>query len=86
MYTGLVQFPTPSNKALAIPRSKGTAYGEYTLWRTAPTLCGGAGEVEIVLLGETAKFISMSRQRIASLAVSCGPVSSSLSIGCDALC
>jgi hypothetical protein len=45
------------------------AWGEYTLWRTAPTSCSGTGWA---LLGELDKFISISAQRVTSVAQHCG--------------
>ena len=47
----------------------GDDWGNYTLWRTAPLTCDGAGWA---LLGEPSKFISVSRQRVADVRVDCG--------------
>ena len=68
-FSQLREFPTGANDpGLHIPKNerKGAGYGEYTLWRTAPILCSQPGEIRVALLGESAKFISVSAQRIAS--------------------
>jgi hypothetical protein len=71
-------FPT-QGKGLPIPKAKGADYGEYVLWRTAPIMCA-SGVASVALLGESAKFISVSSQRIANIGVECSASSSRLSL------
>lgn len=81
-FSQLREFPTgATDPGLHIPKTEGKAYGEYTLWRTAPILCSGPEQVHVALLGESAKFVSVSAQRITSLAVECGADASRVIIG-----
>ena len=53
---------------VALSKAGSGGWGAYTLLRTAPWLCDGA---RVALLGELEKFVSLSAQRVASLAVQC---------------
>lgn len=74
-YSQLRPFPMgPDDRGLPIRKVKGAMYGEYVLWRTAPVMCAswtGSTEGGFALLGESAKFISVSSQRIATLSFNC---------------
>ena len=99
-YGKLVAFgpDTPASSWLQIPGIHKTKYGEYTLWRTAPTLCADAGTTagagaaasaeaaaaagpKLVLLGESAKLIAVSKQRIATAALACSAAKTTLRLG-----
>jgi hypothetical protein len=62
-------FPA-KNTTLPILKAKGVDYGQFTFWRTAPLLCA-ATDVPMALLGEIAKFISISSQRITRFSAEC---------------
>lgn len=59
---------------LPVPKAKGAMYGEYVLWRTAPVMCDGwtgSPQGGFAFLGESAKFISVSSQRVSALSFNC---------------
>ena len=74
-YKQLRPFPTvPDHHGLPVPKAKGALYGQYVLWRTAPVMCDGwtgSSQGGFALLGESAKFISISSQRISALSFNC---------------
>ena len=65
----LVRFGASSPMSLELPAAASEdSWGVYTLWRTAPISCDGGG---FALLGEMAKLVSLSSQRVASVSPSC---------------
>jgi len=68
----------PLALALPVQTTATGGWGNYTYWRTAPTSCGGRGWT---LLGELEKIISMSPQRVTSIAAgSCDTATPSLKV------
>ena len=64
----------PGKPALSLPmmppqHGDSVSWGLYSYWRIAPTSCDGMGWT---LLGELDKLVSVSSQRIASIATACG--------------